>query len=117
MNIKSDGIPDLLHDLQSVDDYDGFLSTMGSNSSFSDAHRSFYDLEEAKDQVFSPPLLMDASLLADSYEDLLGMFVPTFYLVDLFDNFLLVLNPFFYSSQCYSLMLKPSGYIPNPRVL
>ncbi|XP_015067226.1 AUGMIN subunit 6-like [Solanum pennellii] len=72
MNIKSDGIPDLLHDLQSVDDYDGFLSTMGSNSSFSDAHRSFYDVEEAKDQVFSPPLLMDASLLADSYEDLLA---------------------------------------------
>ncbi|KAG5624491.1 hypothetical protein H5410_009709 [Solanum commersonii] len=72
MNIKSDGIPDLLNDLQSVDDYDGFLSTMGSNSSFSDAHRSFYDLEEAQDQVFSPPLLMDASLLADSYEDLLA---------------------------------------------
>ncbi|KAK4712668.1 hypothetical protein R3W88_007181 [Solanum pinnatisectum] len=72
MNIKSDGIPDLLNDLQSVDDYDGFLSTMGSNSSFSDAHRSFYDLEEAQDQVFSPPLLMDASLLTDSYEDLLA---------------------------------------------
>ncbi|CAN4082329.1 unnamed protein product [Withania somnifera] len=71
MNIKSDGIPDLLNDLQSVDDYDGFLSTMGSNSSFS-ANRLFYDMEEAQDQVFSPPLLMDASLLADSYEDLLA---------------------------------------------
>lgn len=72
MSIKSEGIHDLLNDLQSVDDYDGFLSTVGSTSSFSDAHRSFYDMEEAQDQVFSPPLLMDASLLADSYEDLLA---------------------------------------------
>ncbi|KAK9104219.1 hypothetical protein Scep_021063 [Stephania cephalantha] len=31
--------------------------------------RTFHDLE---DQVFSPPLLMDTSLLEDSYEDLLA---------------------------------------------
>ncbi|KAK4347730.1 hypothetical protein RND71_034069 [Anisodus tanguticus] len=43
---------------------------MGSNSSVSDACRSFYDMEEAEDQVFSHPLLMDMSLLADLYEDL-----------------------------------------------
>ncbi|CAI9758542.1 unnamed protein product [Fraxinus pennsylvanica] len=33
---------------------------------------SFYDMDETQDQVFSPPLLMDTSLLADSYEDLLA---------------------------------------------
>lgn len=76
VGIKSEGLPHLLND--SLDDYDGidgFLSTMGSNSSVSDACRSFYDMEEADDQVFSPPLLMDMSLLADSYEDLLGMLI------------------------------------------
>lgn len=78
VGIKSEGLPGLFNDLQSLDDYDGidgFLLTMGSNSSVSDACRSFYDMEEAEDQVFSPPLLMDMSLLADSYEDLLGMLV------------------------------------------
>ncbi|KAL3526337.1 hypothetical protein ACH5RR_010993 [Cinchona calisaya] len=71
---KYDG-PDILNDLESLDDYEGvngFLSAAGSNSSISDAHRSFYDMEEGQDQVFSPPLLMDTSLLADSYEDLLA---------------------------------------------
>ncbi|KAK6796987.1 hypothetical protein RDI58_004688 [Solanum bulbocastanum] len=75
VGIKSEGLPDFFNDLRSLDDYDGidgFLSTMGSNSSVSDACRSFYDLDEAEDQVFSPPLLMDMSLLADSYEDLLA---------------------------------------------
>ncbi|XP_055804679.1 AUGMIN subunit 6-like isoform X1 [Solanum dulcamara] len=75
VGIKSEGLPDLFNDLRSLDDYDGidgFLSTIGSNSSVSDACRSFYDMEEAEDQVFSPPLLMDMSLLADSYEDLLA---------------------------------------------
>ncbi|XP_071914787.1 AUGMIN subunit 6 [Coffea arabica] len=67
--------PDILNDVESLDDYEGvngFLSAAGSNSSVSDAHRSFYDIEEVQDQVFSPPLLMDTSLLADSYEDLLA---------------------------------------------
>ncbi|XP_009600077.1 AUGMIN subunit 6-like isoform X2 [Nicotiana tomentosiformis] len=75
VGIKSDGLLDLFNDLRSLDDYDGidsFLSTMGSNSSVSDACRSFYDMEEAEEQVFSPPLLMDTSLLAESYEDLLA---------------------------------------------
>ncbi|XP_059284825.1 AUGMIN subunit 6-like isoform X1 [Lycium ferocissimum] len=75
VRINSDGLPDLFNDLRSLDGYDGidgFLSTMGSNSSVSDACRSFYDMEEAEDQVFSPPLLMDMSQLADAYEDLLA---------------------------------------------
>lgn len=78
---KYNGLPDLLlNDLESLDDYDpvnGFLSAAGSNA-ISDAannRSSFYDMEESQDQVFSPPLLMDTSLLEDSYEDLLGMLV------------------------------------------
>ncbi|CAI9111510.1 OLC1v1011747C1 [Oldenlandia corymbosa var. corymbosa] len=70
---KYDG-HEILTDLDSLDDYEGangFLSAAGSNSSVSEAHRSFYDLDEGHDQVFSPPLLMDSSL-ADSYEDLLA---------------------------------------------
>ncbi|KAL8136572.1 hypothetical protein V2J09_002573 [Rumex salicifolius] len=47
------------------------LSTTGSNYAASESQTSFYDLEETPDQVFSPPLLMDSSLLADTYEDLL----------------------------------------------
>lgn len=69
---------EILNDLESLEDYDdvnGFLLAVGSNSSVSNAHRSFYDLDDTQDQVFSPPLLMDTSLLADSYEDLLGMFL------------------------------------------
>lgn len=54
-----------LHDYDQVN---GFLSVTGSNSAASDAQRSFYDFEEAQEQVFSPPLLIE-----DAYEDLLGM--------------------------------------------
>ncbi|KAG8366794.1 hypothetical protein BUALT_Bualt16G0004800 [Buddleja alternifolia] len=60
------------NDLGSLDGFDGvnsFLSAVDSNSS---GYRSFYDIDEAQNQVFSPPLLMDAAILADSYEDLLG---------------------------------------------
>ncbi|CAK9161727.1 unnamed protein product [Ilex paraguariensis] len=70
-----DGLPDMLSSLDSLHDYDcgnGFLSVAGSNGAVSDAQSSFYDIEEAQDQVFSPPLLMDTSLFADSYEDLLA---------------------------------------------
>lgn len=74
---KFDEFPDMLNDLErlSVSDYDnvnGFLSYPGSNST-SDARRSIFDFEDAQDQVFSPPLLMDSSLLTDPFEDLLGM--------------------------------------------
>ncbi|XP_075501282.1 AUGMIN subunit 6-like [Primulina tabacum] len=72
---KYSGVADMLNDLDSLDEFDGvncFLSTVGSNSSVSDAHRSFYDMDEVHDQVFSPPLLMDVALMADSYEDLLA---------------------------------------------
>ncbi|KAG4125247.1 hypothetical protein ERO13_D10G085200v2 [Gossypium hirsutum] len=50
----------------------GSIRTAASSSSASDGQRSFFDLEEAQDQVFSPSFLMDASLLSDSYEDLLA---------------------------------------------
>lgn len=79
--LKYNGIPDLLNDLESLDDYDpvnGFLSAAGSNAVSDAANRPFYDVEESQDQVFSPPLLMDTSLLEDSYEDLLGMSVLHF---------------------------------------
>lgn len=69
---------DILNGLDSLHDFDqvnGFLSVDCSNGFASDAKRSLYDMDEARDQVFSPPLLMDSSLLADSYEDLLGMFL------------------------------------------
>ena len=75
MGNKYAELSEVLNDLDSLDDFDqvnGFLSAAGSNCAVSDTHRSFYDFEEAREQVFSPPLLMDSSLLAD-YEDLLGM--------------------------------------------
>lgn len=60
-----------LDPLRDFDRVNGFHSVSGSNVSPSNRQqRPFY--EEAHDQVFSPPLLMDSSLLADSYEDLLG---------------------------------------------
>ncbi|KAL4350806.1 AUGMIN subunit 6 [Arachis duranensis] len=72
---KFDEFPDMFNDLERLSsDYDhvnSFLST-GSNTT-SDAQRSVLDFEDAQDQVLSPPLLMDSSLLADSFEDLLGM--------------------------------------------
>ncbi|CAA0824511.1 Unknown protein, partial [Striga hermonthica] len=46
-----------------------YICDMGEATS--EACRSFYAVDEVQDQVFSPPLLMDAALLGDSYEDLL----------------------------------------------
>ncbi|KGN58203.1 AUGMIN subunit 6 isoform X1 [Cucumis sativus] len=66
---------DALNDLDSLNDFDelnGFLSSSRSNTATSDGRKLVFDLDEAQDQVFSPPLLMDSSLLADSYEDLLA---------------------------------------------
>ena len=73
-----DDLSHMLNNLDCLNDYDqvnGFLSAAASSCAASDGQRSFFDMEEAQDQVFSPPLLMDTSLLADSYEDLLGMLV------------------------------------------
>ncbi|KAB2008337.1 hypothetical protein ERO13_D10G085200v2 [Gossypium hirsutum] len=70
-----DDVSHMLNKLDSLNDYDPvnvFLSAAASSSSASDGQRSFFDLEEAQDQVFSPSFLMDASLLSDSYEDLLA---------------------------------------------
>ncbi|CAH9088898.1 unnamed protein product [Cuscuta epithymum] len=72
---KSDGVPDILTDLDSFDDFDavnGFLSVVGSNSSVSDAPRSFYDVDETPNEAFSPPLLIDTSFFGDGYVDLLA---------------------------------------------
>ncbi|KAL7100582.1 hypothetical protein ACP275_08G005900 [Erythranthe tilingii] len=72
---KYSGVGDMLNDLESLDEFDGvngFFHAAGSNSPVSDVHRTFYDMDEAQDQVFSPPLLMDTAFLADSYEDLLA---------------------------------------------
>ncbi|KHG03135.1 HAUS augmin-like complex subunit 6 [Gossypium arboreum] len=69
-----DDLPQTLNNLDSLNDYDqvnGFLSAAASSSATSDG-QSFFDMDDAQDQVFSPPLLMDMSLLADTYEDLLA---------------------------------------------
>ncbi|KNA07721.1 hypothetical protein SOVF_169220 isoform B [Spinacia oleracea] len=70
-----DEVSDAFHEFDSLSEYDrvnGFLSAACSNYAASESQTSFYDLDEAPDQVFSPPLLMDTSLLADAYEDLLA---------------------------------------------
>ncbi|XWS30455.1 hypothetical protein CRYUN_Cryun24cG0119200 [Craigia yunnanensis] len=70
-----DDLPHILNNLDSLNNYDqvnGFLSAAASSCAASDGQRSFFDMEEVEDQVFSPPLLMDTSLLVDSYEDLLA---------------------------------------------
>ncbi|OIW06435.1 hypothetical protein TanjilG_05206 [Lupinus angustifolius] len=71
---KFDELPDMLNEMERLSDYDnvnGFLSYTGSNTT-SDAQQSIYDFEDAQDQLLSPPLLMDSSLLADTFEDLLA---------------------------------------------
>ncbi|KAJ7974740.1 AUGMIN subunit 6-like [Quillaja saponaria] len=68
---KHHEFPDMWKDLELLSDYDqgdGFLSFTGSNCATSDAQRSIYDFEDAQDQVFSPSLLTDTSLLADSFD-------------------------------------------------
>ncbi|KAG5534770.1 hypothetical protein RHGRI_022769 [Rhododendron griersonianum] len=75
---KYNGSSHVLDDLDSFQEFDrvnGFLLAAGSNCAVSDSQKSYFDTEEAQDQVFSPLLLMDTSLLADSYEDLLGLIV------------------------------------------
>ncbi|GMH24858.1 hypothetical protein Nepgr_026701 [Nepenthes gracilis] len=72
---KLDDVSDVLNDFDSLSEYDqvnGFMSTAGSNCATSESQAPFYDMEESLYQVFSPPLLMDTSLLADGYEDLLA---------------------------------------------
>lgn len=78
MHSKYDDVqlPNVIDDLESLNDFDqvnGFLLSKGSNHATAPAQTLFYDIEQSQSQVFSPPLLMESSLLADSYEDLLGM--------------------------------------------
>ncbi|KAK1440929.1 hypothetical protein QVD17_06763 [Tagetes erecta] len=73
-NRVSDGIK-YNESLDMVNEYDGvngFMSAAASNYAESEGRLSFYDVEETHDQVFSPPFLMDASLAAESFEDLLA---------------------------------------------
>lgn len=73
---------DTFNECDSLSEYDrvnGFLSSAAcSNYAASESQTSFYDLDDTPDQVFSPPLLMETSLLADSYEDLLGKYDRSF---------------------------------------
>ncbi|GJX69170.1 augmin subunit 6 [Tanacetum coccineum] len=64
---------DMLNDYDGVN---GFLSAAASNYAESEGRLSFYDVEESHEEIFSPPFLMDASLSADSFEDLLGITAP-----------------------------------------
>ncbi|GFZ19102.1 hypothetical protein Acr_27g0008410 [Actinidia rufa] len=71
-------LPHILTDLASLHEYDGvndLLSATGSNCTVSDSQKSYYDMEEAQNQVFSPPLLMETTWMGKFYEDLLGMLV------------------------------------------
>ncbi|CAM8962511.1 unnamed protein product [Rhodiola kirilowii] len=66
---------DVLNDLNSIQDYDqmsGYQSALSPMSADRNAKSSFHGNDDSLDQVFSPPLLMDMSLLTDSYEDLLA---------------------------------------------
>ncbi|KAJ8615659.1 hypothetical protein MRB53_035031 [Persea americana] len=71
-----DAMPDVLQHLDLLEEYDkqenGFSLVAGSDHATSDTHSTFYDIEDSQDQVFSPPLLMDTTFFADSYEDLLA---------------------------------------------
>ncbi|KAG6716152.1 hypothetical protein I3842_04G033100 [Carya illinoinensis] len=114
---KYDEFPDMLNDLDSLNEYDsisGFLSVSDSNCAASDAQRSFYDFEESQEQVLSPPLLMDTSLLADSYEDLLGMLfwpqtVPVvgIYVWTYLVQFILILNALLLARKMHVLYCDP----------
>ncbi|KAJ0771794.1 putative HAUS augmin-like complex subunit 6 [Helianthus annuus] len=73
-NRVSDGTK-YIESLDMVNEYDGvnaFMSAAASSYADSEGRLSFYDVEETHDQVFSPPFLMDASLSAESFEDLLA---------------------------------------------
>ncbi|PSR87516.1 AUGMIN subunit like [Actinidia chinensis var. chinensis] len=68
-------LPAILTDLASLHEYDGvndLLSATGSNCTVSDSQKSYYDMEEAQNQVFSPPLLMETTWMGEFYEDLLA---------------------------------------------
>ncbi|KAK8693288.1 hypothetical protein V6N13_070877 [Hibiscus sabdariffa] len=66
---NNDNSSHMLNNLDSPNNYDqvnGFHSATASSCAASDWQRSLFDLEEAQDQVFSPPLLMDTSLAKSS---------------------------------------------------
>nr|GEZ12137.1 augmin subunit 6 [Tanacetum cinerariifolium] len=71
---KYNGSLDTSSNFDTLNEYDGvngFISAAASNYAESEGRLSFYDVEESHEQVFSPSFLMDASLSADSFEDLL----------------------------------------------
>lgn len=66
----------MLNDADSLSDYGShsnrYFSSMGTKYTDSDAFSTTYEFNDVQDQVFSPPLLTDESLMEDSYEDLLA---------------------------------------------
>ncbi|GJX68729.1 augmin subunit 6, partial [Tanacetum coccineum] len=60
---------DMLNDYDGVN---GFISAAASNYAESEGRLSFYDVEGSHEEIFSPPFLLNASLSADSFEDLLA---------------------------------------------
>ncbi|KAK8686466.1 hypothetical protein V6N13_125491 [Hibiscus sabdariffa] len=74
-----DNLSNMLNNLDSPNNYDqanGFHSATASAAA--DWQKSLSNLEEARDQVFSLPFLMDTSLLIDSDEDLLEFYLFSF---------------------------------------
>ncbi|XP_058093778.1 AUGMIN subunit 6 [Magnolia sinica] len=71
---KFNEVADVLKHSNLLYEYDdqenGFLSAVGLDVS-SDTLRTF-NMEDAQEPVFSPPLLMDSTFFEDSYEDLLA---------------------------------------------
>ncbi|KAI4388767.1 hypothetical protein MLD38_001070 [Melastoma candidum] len=70
-----DEMPDVMSDLALLNDFDqvnGFFTASSSNRTPAASQSLFYDIDGSQDHVFSPPLLMESSLLADTYEDLLA---------------------------------------------
>ncbi|KAH7850734.1 hypothetical protein Vadar_002191 [Vaccinium darrowii] len=56
---KYKGFSHVLDDLDSFQEFDrinGFLLATGANYKVSDSQKSYFDMKEARDQVFSPPL-------------------------------------------------------------
>ncbi|XXG62338.1 hypothetical protein AAC387_Pa05g0713 [Persea americana] len=67
---KFDEYRDVLKHLDLLEEYDNQENVF--SHAVADTRSTFYDIENAHDQGFSPPLLMDTSFFADSYEDLLA---------------------------------------------
>uniref|UniRef100_A0A1D1Y0Z2 HAUS augmin-like complex subunit 6 n=1 Tax=Anthurium amnicola TaxID=1678845 RepID=A0A1D1Y0Z2_9ARAE len=68
------GLPDLTKDEADApgNSVSRHLPTVNLDNTGLAADSEFYDIDEALDQVLSPPLLLDSSFFSDTYEDLLA---------------------------------------------